>query len=265
MTTRTMDCIDCGESLPYGRLSCPACGALLASVAGANRGPVRVTVVSDPADRDDGPPSALVEPETSAEPKRRRAPKPQPEVAVVASAPMAFVEPEPIAAPALESVPTAPSPETVAEIAPEPTVVRREPAPEREAVAVAAAVETTAIPGGGPRGVRTGTPANDRRAGGAAHPPPVLRSRLRSCPSASARRTIAPAAGYRPPTLALSAAMAGPAWPTASAGTTGSGGSGSVDSSTTAVEHRRPTTRPTSTPRPATSRSPAGSSSSGRR
>ena len=34
MTTKTIDCIDCGASVPYGRLSCPACGALLASVAG---------------------------------------------------------------------------------------------------------------------------------------------------------------------------------------------------------------------------------------
>jgi len=32
MTTKTIDCSDCGESVPYGRLSCPACGALLASV-----------------------------------------------------------------------------------------------------------------------------------------------------------------------------------------------------------------------------------------
>ena len=103
MTSRTMDCIDCGELLPYGRLSCPACGALLASVAGANRGPARVTVVSAPADRDDGQPSVLLEPEMSAEPKRRRAPKTQPAVAVVAAASVAHIEPEPIAAPAVES------------------------------------------------------------------------------------------------------------------------------------------------------------------
>lgn len=32
---RTIDCMDCGASVPYGRLSCPACGGLVASVAGA--------------------------------------------------------------------------------------------------------------------------------------------------------------------------------------------------------------------------------------
>ncbi len=37
MTLRTIDCAECGETVPYGRLSCPACGSLLASVAGAPR------------------------------------------------------------------------------------------------------------------------------------------------------------------------------------------------------------------------------------
>lgn len=32
MTTTTIECIECGETVPYGRLSCPACGALLAAV-----------------------------------------------------------------------------------------------------------------------------------------------------------------------------------------------------------------------------------------
>lgn len=39
MTMKTSDCVDCGESVPKGRLSCPACGALLASVTGALRSP----------------------------------------------------------------------------------------------------------------------------------------------------------------------------------------------------------------------------------
>ncbi len=34
MPARRIVCPDCGESVPRGRLSCPACGALLASVAG---------------------------------------------------------------------------------------------------------------------------------------------------------------------------------------------------------------------------------------
>lgn len=31
---KTIDCVECGETVPYGRLSCPACGTLLASVTG---------------------------------------------------------------------------------------------------------------------------------------------------------------------------------------------------------------------------------------
>jgi hypothetical protein len=37
MATRTVVCPECAEPLPYGRLACPSCGALLASVAGAGR------------------------------------------------------------------------------------------------------------------------------------------------------------------------------------------------------------------------------------
>lgn len=48
MAITTIDCVDCGASVPYGRLSCPACGALLASVAGAYRAPFRM-VKAEPA------------------------------------------------------------------------------------------------------------------------------------------------------------------------------------------------------------------------
>jgi len=37
MSTRKIRCTDCGEAVPYGRLSCPSCGTLLASVSGAVR------------------------------------------------------------------------------------------------------------------------------------------------------------------------------------------------------------------------------------
>ena len=37
MTTQTIVCTACSADVPYGRLSCPACGELLASVAGARR------------------------------------------------------------------------------------------------------------------------------------------------------------------------------------------------------------------------------------
>ena len=37
MATRTVVCPECAEPLPYGRLACPSCGTLLASVAGTHR------------------------------------------------------------------------------------------------------------------------------------------------------------------------------------------------------------------------------------
>ena len=37
MALRTIECSACGTAVPYGRLSCPECGELLASVAGAAR------------------------------------------------------------------------------------------------------------------------------------------------------------------------------------------------------------------------------------
>ena len=46
--TKSIDCIECGASVPYGRLSCPTCGALLASVGG--RPSVATTSVDAPAD-----------------------------------------------------------------------------------------------------------------------------------------------------------------------------------------------------------------------
>ena len=60
---KTISCVDCGESVPYGRLSCPVCGALLASVAGA-RGPSRTVVklAPDPEPVMDEPTIAADEP-----------------------------------------------------------------------------------------------------------------------------------------------------------------------------------------------------------
>ena len=46
--TKTFECIECGASAPYGRLSCPACGALLASVTGGRGPAVRVVQESEP-------------------------------------------------------------------------------------------------------------------------------------------------------------------------------------------------------------------------
>ena len=41
MTAQSIVCGTCAASVPYGRLSCPNCGELLASVAGARRGGAR--------------------------------------------------------------------------------------------------------------------------------------------------------------------------------------------------------------------------------
>jgi hypothetical protein len=42
MAVKTIDCVECGASVPYGRLSCSACGALLASVSGVRLSSVAV-------------------------------------------------------------------------------------------------------------------------------------------------------------------------------------------------------------------------------
>lgn len=57
MPWKTIDCTECGTSVPYGRLSCSSCGALLASVTGG-----RPTVVLESAD---GAESELESVETS--------------------------------------------------------------------------------------------------------------------------------------------------------------------------------------------------------
>ena len=54
MTMKTIACTDCGEAVPYGRLSCPACGALLASVTGGRPRSARTA---------DAPPPPAPEPE----------------------------------------------------------------------------------------------------------------------------------------------------------------------------------------------------------
>ncbi len=48
MPARTIVCPDCGEAVPRGRLSCPACGALLASVTGGGARPPASAVEDTP-------------------------------------------------------------------------------------------------------------------------------------------------------------------------------------------------------------------------
>ena len=59
MKTKTIDCVECGEKVSYGRLSCPACGALLASVAG---GPARQVPESSPVEVDADAPVGVADP-----------------------------------------------------------------------------------------------------------------------------------------------------------------------------------------------------------
>src|SRR6185312_8119403 len=51
MMSKTFDCAECGASAPYGRLSCPSCGALLASVTGALKPALRAAQVEAESDR----------------------------------------------------------------------------------------------------------------------------------------------------------------------------------------------------------------------
>lgn len=67
MAARTVECPECSETLPYGRLSCPACGSLLAAVAGG-----RARAVAPPA-----PPAAVPAPEPPAPTEEAPAPRPR--------------------------------------------------------------------------------------------------------------------------------------------------------------------------------------------
>ena len=48
MTIKNIECADCGAPVPYGRLACPSCGALLAAVAGGPPPAVRVVETPSP-------------------------------------------------------------------------------------------------------------------------------------------------------------------------------------------------------------------------
>jgi hypothetical protein len=64
MSSKTIVCAACNAAVPYGRLSCPSCGELLASVAGAARPMVSAAVAmrAPTADRDARPaPAVLVD------------------------------------------------------------------------------------------------------------------------------------------------------------------------------------------------------------
>ena len=66
MTTKTIDCIDCGASVPYGRLSCPACGGLLASVG--SRPAVAIEATTGPERAPEPEPEPLLLPDDDVRP-----------------------------------------------------------------------------------------------------------------------------------------------------------------------------------------------------
>ena len=95
MTTKTIECVECGASVPYGRLSCPSCGSLLASVSGARKPAAQVIETVEVA--------AAIEPEPNDDLALSLAAAADPpiEAAPVADAPVAIeplfaVEPDPV-------------------------------------------------------------------------------------------------------------------------------------------------------------------------
>jgi hypothetical protein len=135
MLTKTIDCVDCGRTVQYGRLSCPECGALLASVAGAVRSPraaLRAMPVgmSERASIEEDAPIA-----ESAAPADAEIAEPEP---AASAAPAEAIAPAESAAPA-ESV----KPEATTESGPPAEAAATEPeaaAPEAELVQPESAV-----------------------------------------------------------------------------------------------------------------------------
>jgi hypothetical protein len=163
MAVRTIDCTACGSTVPYGRLSCPACGELLASVAGAMRPLRSVADVAEPRSvaspsQDPGGPLADLTPARpgwsdgpGSEPADRagdRQPEPEPEPEPEAEPTAAEPEP-PVAEPGPTAAivePTAAEPEPPV-AGPERTGTDEEPDRSRDALGWPPAIED-ARPGG---------------------------------------------------------------------------------------------------------------------
>jgi hypothetical protein len=139
MTANPVVCPECGSAVPSGRLSCTSCGALLASVTGADRRTIARTAPDRPAEAfDEDRPIGGAE----AEPAARAEPEPEPESQLEAEpepAPEARDEPEPEPEPEAASAQEARAapdsePELVAELerAPEPVAPQQPPAAAAE-------------------------------------------------------------------------------------------------------------------------------------
>ena len=106
MTATSIVCRECGSPVPYGRLSCPSCGELLASVAGARPPGAPVTTPAAPASPSRSAPPAKAVPAAAAVPTAVRTPAAtaKPAAATVKPpAPDASGTPAPAAAPATSS------------------------------------------------------------------------------------------------------------------------------------------------------------------
>jgi hypothetical protein len=185
VTTKTIDCVECGESVSYGRLSCPVCGALLASMAGGRTRRARTAKTTGAGDLE---PAAADTTVTVAE-----------------------LEPVPANPPAEEGLA-----ETAATDQPGAAAVEGETKPETanpaaeagESVLEPAAYSLSPDPGAA-LPPRARTPFDG--------PEPILVARSYAHGADAAPGTAqggVPASAYRPPALALSTATAaGPSWP----------------------------------------------------
>lgn len=133
MMSKTFDCAECGASAPYGRLSCPACGALLASVTGALRPARRVTEVETQPEPEPiavtGSIAVAEAPGSGASNgKTRRRPVAPPDPAAAPTPPRAASAPVAAPKPAQAAAAVAPSPTPTRAAAPPATAQAATPA-----------------------------------------------------------------------------------------------------------------------------------------
>ena len=223
MTTKTIECIDCGETVPYGRLSCPACGALLASVAGALRAPIRVmdaveSPEPEPAAEPETEPEAVAEPEPEPvdEPEPEAVAEPEPEPVGRARSPRRWPSPTWSLKPNLNpsrSRKRSPSPSGSLKPNPKPKPSpRRSPSPSQKTSPLPSRHRHRRLPT-----MCTWPPP--RADEPVLEPRPYVRQ-----PTGITDGVASSPAAYRPPTFALATATAaGPSW---SAGTAALGVSG---------------------------------------
>ena len=202
MMTKTFECIECGASAPYGRLSCPSCGALLASVTGGRGPAVRVANVAP-----EGQPEMAADPVASsvavatADPvkpttARKRTPPPfldraEPQATAAAPEPATPPAPSPVPAaskpaPSLAAAPAAKAAPSVAAATPAPKAAPMTAAPPKSA-ATTAATAATAKPTTAPKPAPVSAPAPDTAPAPAAAPAASRTPNYAPTPAVAAR------------------------------------------------------------------------------